>query len=82
MLDSFIPEHTSFRITPCNLFRSRDEVNVYCAVPEDRNVPAFIQYPEWEFVTGSAEDWNMFPNLLEVDVQHTLNRDGYHRFSL
>jgi hypothetical protein len=32
-----------------NLFRRRAEPDLYCAVPEDRAVPAFVESEAWEF---------------------------------
>jgi hypothetical protein len=36
-----------------NLFRSKSETGVYCAVPEDRAVPGFLTGEGWEF-SGKA----------------------------
>ncbi len=32
-----------------NLFRRKDEADLYCAVPEDIAVPSFITQETWEF---------------------------------
>ncbi|KLK93616.1 hypothetical protein AA309_08150 [Microvirga vignae] len=32
-----------------NLFRHKDEVDLYCAVPEDRPVPEFLTADDWEY---------------------------------
>jgi len=32
-----------------NLFRRREEPDLYCAVPQPRPVPAFVSGDEWEF---------------------------------
>ena len=37
-----------------NLFRSRSESGLYCAVPEDRAVPGFLTGDLWEF-SGKAD---------------------------
>lgn len=32
-----------------NLFRHKDEADLYCAVPEDRPVPVFLTEEKWEY---------------------------------
>jgi hypothetical protein len=32
-----------------NLFRRKDEADLYCAVPEDVAVPAFLTDENWEY---------------------------------
>jgi hypothetical protein len=32
-----------------NLFRRKSEQHLYCAVPEDRPVPLFVDGGEWEY---------------------------------
>lgn len=38
-----------------NLFRHKEESNLYCAVPEDRPVPAFLTDDNWVYA-NSLED--------------------------
>jgi hypothetical protein len=33
-----------------NLFRHKDKVDLYCAVPEDRPVPPFLTEDQWEYM--------------------------------
>jgi len=43
-----------------NLFRSKSETGVYCAVPEDRVVPGFLTGESWEF-SGKADPQSSAP---------------------
>lgn len=43
-----------------NLFRSRCETGLYCAVPEDRIVPRFLTGNLWEF-SGKADQKILAP---------------------
>lgn len=47
-----------------NLFRSRHDPGLHCAVPEDRPVPRFIEPETWQFV-GLIEETD--PLLLGFD---------------
>ena len=44
-----------------NLFRSKCQDGLYCAVPEDRTVPAFVKADSWEF--GGKVDHALTPPL-------------------
>jgi hypothetical protein len=39
-----------------NLFRRKDETDLYCAVPEDVAVPAFLNEGSWEFAQSLEVD--------------------------
>ena len=43
-------------IAAFNLFRRKDEPELFCAVPEDRAVPPFIAGESWEFGGKIAAD--------------------------
>ena len=52
-----------------NVFRTRD-IDYYCAVPEDRPVPAFVVSRAWEF-SGTLDDNRTvkLPKSLKVAVR-------------
>ncbi|PVE22400.1 hypothetical protein DC522_21180 [Microvirga sp. KLBC 81] len=35
-----------------NLFKHKDEADLYCAVPEDRPVPTFLTADKWEYASS------------------------------
>ncbi len=35
-----------------NLFKHKDELDLYCAVPEDRPVPTFLTADGWEYASS------------------------------
>jgi hypothetical protein len=48
----FSPHHATREVTmmqPLNLFRSRGPNGLFCAVPEERSVPAFLTGQKWVF---------------------------------
>jgi hypothetical protein len=52
-----------------NVFRTR-EIDVYCAVPEDRPVPAFVGSHVWEFSGKLDESPSMkLPNCFKIAVR-------------
>lgn len=44
------------RAAAFNLFRRRESPDLFCAVPEDRVVPPFIEGESWEFGGRIAAD--------------------------
>jgi hypothetical protein len=50
-----------------NLFRHKAECGVYCAVPEDRAVPAFLSASAWEF-TGKVDNAGALPSGFDEKV--------------
>jgi len=50
-----------------NVFRSRDS-DQFCAVPEDRPVPAFVVGRVWEF-TGTLGDDARLPRATKVAIR-------------
>ena len=53
-----------------NLFRHKAECNVYCAVPEDRVVPAFLSASVWEF-TGKVDGAGALPSGFDCRAAST-----------
>lgn len=53
-----------------NLFRHKAEGDVYCAVPEDRAVPAFLNASVWEF-TGKVDYAGALPSGFDAKVAST-----------
>jgi hypothetical protein len=45
---------------PFNLFRSRDPNGLFCAVPEERSVPAFLTGQQWTF-SGRLDEGEKAP---------------------
>ncbi|GGK18459.1 hypothetical protein [Salinarimonas ramus] len=63
-----------------NLFRRREEPQLYCAVPEDYPVPAFIEAEAWDF--GGRLD-NAMASPLGFDpeaARHGVTLTGYYLF--
>jgi hypothetical protein len=59
-----------------NVFRTRGN-DVYCVVPEDRPVPAFVSSEAWEFSGKSTEDLTArLPKAANV----ALRFNGYYIF--
>jgi hypothetical protein len=54
-----------------NLFRRKRETELFCAVPEDRPVPAFVKGRGWDY-GGRAEDGPRAPPGFDP----TVARDG------
>ncbi len=51
-----------------NVFRTR-EIDVYCAVPEDRPVPAFVASKAWEFSGKLDQRASARPRAMLVAVR-------------
>jgi hypothetical protein len=49
-----------------NLFRHRGEHDLFCAVPEDFAVPAFLSDEAWEF-TGKVDEPDSAPGRLRPE---------------
>jgi hypothetical protein len=63
-----------------NLFRSKCQEGLYCAVPEDRAVPPFVNGDLWEF--GGKVDQQLSPPLgFNGNAAHTSVRfNGFYLF--
>jgi hypothetical protein len=63
-----------------NLFRRREEQDLYCAVPEDRPVPRFVAGEEWEYRGRVVED-RPLPAGFRLDAAQVSARfNGYYLF--
>lgn len=63
-----------------NLFRSNGTEALYCAVPEHRSVPSFLQAPAWQF-TGRVSDGGSRPLGFDGRAAEAGARfNGYHLF--
>ena len=63
-----------------NLFRSNGTEALYCAVPEHRSVPSFLQAPVWEF-SGRVLDEAARPLGFDGRAAQAGARfNGYHLF--
>ena len=63
-----------------NLFRRKAEQHLYCAVPEDRPVPAFVEGREWEY-RGRVADGGAPPLGFRDDAAAAAARlKGYYLF--
>jgi hypothetical protein len=56
-----------------NLFRHRGEHDLFCAVPEDFAVPAFLSDEAWEF-TGKVDEPDTAPADLDLKTATTAVR--------
>jgi hypothetical protein len=75
---ALMPVLARYRLT-YNLFRRRNEGDLFCAVPEDVPVPNFIETGEWEFrgKTCGSEDPSGF-DATQAKVSARFN--GFHLF--
>lgn len=74
------PEPRVRRSYAFNLFRRKEFPELYCAVPEDRTVPAFIAGEVWEFggtISEAASDFRGFDGH-DASVGARLN--GFYLF--
>jgi|LFEF01.1.fsa_nt_gb hypothetical protein len=63
-----------------NLFRRREESDLYCAVPEDCVVPRFLDQGDWMF-DGKAIDVSTAPPGFDVRAAAVGVRfNGFHLF--
>ena len=65
-----------------NLFRRKDESDLYCAVSEGWPVPPFIRAPVWEFV-GKHDAQGLSPLVFrERAAQVAMQHRGFYAFHL
>ncbi|MGJ3263701.1 MAG: hypothetical protein ACFE0R_10745 [Salinarimonas sp.] len=63
-----------------NLFRRRDEPQLYCAVPEHYPVPSFIMGEAWDF-GGRLDNAAAAPLGFHADAaRHGVELSGYYLF--
>ncbi|WP_371680064.1 hypothetical protein [Microvirga sp. KLBC 81] len=70
---------SSARVSPAyNLFRSRLESDLFCAIPEDRPVPIFIEAPNWTYA-GRADA--LAQGVFDLEAARTAVRfNGFYLF--
>src|SRR4051794_6584478 len=61
------------------LFRSEDKPDLYCAVPEDRAVPVFVQGDHWTFV-GRITRAAALPGFQEEQARSGVRLNGFYLF--
>jgi hypothetical protein len=63
-----------------NLFRRTGPDSLYCAVPEDYTLPAFVTAPAWEF-SGRLEARGMRPFGFDTRAADAgVRYNGFHLF--
>ena len=63
-----------------NLFRRKAEQHLYCAVPEDRPVPKFVDGAEWEYRGRVADDDAPPPGFRDEAAAAAARVNGYYIF--
>lgn len=63
-----------------NLFRRKSEPDLFCAVPEDRAVPGFIDGDAWEFGGRIAADSSERPGFDARAASRLARYNGYYFF--
>ena len=72
--------HLTQLSSPYQLFASRRDIGVCCAVRQDRTMPRFLADETWEF-RGCIADATQVPVDLNLRVaQASINLMGYHLF--
>lgn len=61
-----------------NLFRRRDEADLYCAVPLDQAVPVFLTEATWEFAASLEVDTLSGFDAMAAEVSAAAN--GFYLF--
>jgi len=61
-----------------NLFRRKDETNLYCAVPQDVPVPEFVTADEWE--CARPPDVETLAGFDASAAQVSAAADGFYLF--
>jgi hypothetical protein len=63
-----------------NLFRSKGRSALYCAVPEEYTVPAFLTAATWEF-SGRIDERAGRPFAFDAEAARTgVRYNGFHLF--
>ena len=63
-----------------NLFRRNQKPAVFCAVPEDRPVPSFINANGWEFAGKADEPATLRLGFNQKAARVDVRRNGYYLF--
>ncbi len=62
-----------------NLFQRENKPDLYCAVPEDRAVPAFLRGNDWAFV-GRITEGAALPGFWEDCARSSVRLNGFYLF--
>jgi hypothetical protein len=62
-----------------NLFRREEKPDLYCAVPEDRVVPTFLQRENWTFV-GKITEGAALPGFWADCARSSVRLNGFYLF--
>ena len=62
-----------------NLFQHEDKADLYCAVPEDRVVPAFLHADHWAFV-GRITKVAALPGFQDQHARSGVRLNGFYLF--
>jgi hypothetical protein len=65
-----------------NLFRNKARPDLYCAVPENRTVPAFIREPGWEFAGRISDQASAPAGFNRAAAWSAANFLGFYVFHL
>lgn len=63
-----------------NIFRRKDESDLWCAVPCDHSVPPFLFSGEWKYDGLEAAHNSIFMKLKEPDARWAVQRNGFYLF--
>ncbi len=61
-----------------NLFRHKDEADLYCAVPADRPVPTFLTEGEWEYT--HSPDITALPDFDAAATSRPIRENDFFLF--
>lgn len=63
-----------------NVFRRRDESDLWCAVPSDHSVPVFLLSGGWTFGGSSTSEDSQLPNIVRPDALKAVQLNGFYLF--
>ncbi len=61
-----------------NLFRRKDEADLYCAVPEDIAVPSFVTQETWEF--AKSLELEVLSGFDATAAEASVQANGFYLF--
>ena len=61
-----------------NLFRRKDEADLYCAVPEDIAVPSFVTQETWQFARSVELD--VLSGFDATAAEESVKANGFYLF--
>src|SRR4051794_19701714 len=65
-----------------NLFRSRHDCTVICAVPQDRPIPSFIEATAWMYDSTVWDTGVVPPEFLPLAARSSGDLNGFYLFYL